>query len=103
MKMDFDDWIHCLVPEGVFAASNRRLGLGNQAALTTQRWGTMMTMYSKPALDFAVANAVKAERKRCAETALAIDSGRGNEKLIADAILAEEMPPIGDSHPNATR
>lgn len=32
----------------------------------------------------------EAERRRCAEIALAIDSGRGNEKEIARAILAQE-------------
>ncbi len=34
-----------------------------------------------------IAKAVKRERKRCADIALAIDSGRGNEKEIARAIL----------------
>lgn len=37
------------------------------------------------------------ERQRCAHIALAIDSGRGNEKMIAAAILAEPMADIGDS------
>jgi hypothetical protein len=38
------------------------------------------------------------ERKRCHDIAMAIDSGRGNEKLIAAAITASPMPPLGDSH-----
>lgn len=33
-----------------------------------------------------VAQAIAAERERCAQIALAIDSGRGNEKEIAAAI-----------------
>lgn len=33
--------------------------------------------------------AVAAERRRCADIALAIDSGRGNEKEIAKAILSD--------------
>lgn len=33
-----------------------------------------------------VANAIAGERERCASIALAIDSGRGNEKEIAAAI-----------------
>lgn len=37
------------------------------------------------------------ERKRCHDIAMAIDSGRGNEKLIAAAITAEPMADIGDS------
>lgn len=40
-----------------------------------------------------------AERERCAAIAEAIDSGRGNEKLIADAIRAPEMSPLGDGKP----
>jgi hypothetical protein len=31
--------------------------------------------------------ALRVERERCANVALSVDSGRGNEKLIADAIL----------------
>lgn len=34
----------------------------------------------------AVRHAVEEERERCAQIALAIDSGRGNEKEIAHAI-----------------
>lgn len=34
----------------------------------------------------AIDDAVSEERERCAHIALAIDSGRGNEKLIADSI-----------------
>lgn len=34
--------------------------------------------------------AVMAERKRCHDIALAIDSGRGNEKEIAKAIMEQK-------------
>lgn len=37
------------------------------------------------------------ERKRCHDIAVAIDSGRGNEKLIAAAIMSEPMAELGDS------
>jgi hypothetical protein len=48
-----------------------------------------------------IAKAIAKERERCASIALAIDSGRGNEKEIARAIRSEhsELPPIGDSRP----
>ncbi len=36
----------------------------------------------------SVAEALRAEREACAKIALAIDSGRGNEKEIATAIRA---------------
>lgn len=37
-----------------------------------------------------IANAIAAERERCAQIAEAIDSGRGNEKEIAHAIRQQE-------------
>lgn len=39
-----------------------------------------------------IAEAIAAERDRCANIALAIDSGRGNEKEIARAIREGEKP-----------
>lgn len=45
---------------------------------------------TSPDTTAAVEAAVKAERERCAHIALAIDSKRGNEKLIAAAIRKGE-------------
>lgn len=43
-----------------------------------------------------IAEVLAEERKECADIALAIDSGRGNEKEIANAILRrnEVQPPL---------
>ena len=52
----------------------------------------------KEGRDNAIRAAVAAEREACAEIALAIDSGRGNEKEIAAAIRARgnQKPQIND-------
>lgn len=44
-----------------------------------------------------IAKELAAERERAAHVALAIDSKRGNESMIAECLRAHDMPPIGDS------
>lgn len=49
----------------------------------------------------AVAEAIAVEREQCAKIALAIDSGRGNERAIAEAIRArgQQRTPHGSQTP----
>lgn len=44
-----------------------------------------------------IALAIAAERKRCADIAMALDSKRGNESLIAASILSVPLADLGDS------
>lgn len=48
----------------------------------------MNVEFSAAEIEAAMRAAVEHEREQCAEIALAIDSGRGNEKEIARAIRA---------------
>lgn len=63
---------YATMPPGEKAASLRGFEAGRQ--------------YEASILDVTIADAVKAERERCANIALALDSLRGNEKEIANAI-----------------
>lgn len=45
----------------------------------------------------AIARAIASERQRCFEIASALDSRRGNEEMIANAIMSKPMPDLGDS------
>lgn len=53
-------------------------------------WALFLEEWLRPTEYVAVqiAEAIEAEREACAEIALSIDSGRGNEKEIAAAIRA---------------
>jgi hypothetical protein len=51
----------------------------------------------------SIANAVAAERNRCAEIARAMDSKRGNENLIAEAIMSIPLKELGDSRRKRSR
>lgn len=64
------------------SARNARVQARYDALMAVGRRGHYETMFK------IVREEVEAEREACAEIALAIDSGRGNEREIAKAIRA---------------
>lgn len=80
-------WLPCDVFLPPATVIRRGCDISVLMAALRQREGRSFEDTSIPPEDQRALAATAVERQRCADIALAIDSGRGNEKQIAHAIL----------------